>query len=174
MSTSGEQSRDLKKITNENNLQVSFCKRRQALFKKASKLCTLYGVEMAIIVLSPSQNFFSFGHPSVEDVIERYLPHDLPQPAQTMLCIEAPRNVNVGELNAQLSRVNNKFDSEMKKNEKLNRLHKVALTQISGAGHIEDMDMPQLEHFKAALEELRRKIKCYYDGIVDEGAVTGA
>ncbi|XP_057439623.1 agamous-like MADS-box protein AGL62 [Lotus japonicus] len=129
---------------------------------------------MAIIVQFPSLNFFSFGHPSIEGTIERYLSQGLPQPAETMLCIEPSRNINNGELSTQLSQVNNKFGTERNNNDELNRLQKVAMTQISGTDLIEDMDMPQLEHFKETLEELQRKVRFYYNGIVDEGVVIGA
>ncbi|KAK7308801.1 hypothetical protein RJT34_05049 [Clitoria ternatea] len=43
---------ELKKMTKESNLQVTFSKRHSGVFKKASELCTLYGAEVGLIVFS--------------------------------------------------------------------------------------------------------------------------
>ncbi|CAI9089824.1 OLC1v1024464C1, partial [Oldenlandia corymbosa var. corymbosa] len=63
---------DMVKMTNENNLQVTFSKRRVGLFKKASELCTLTGSEFAIVVFSPGSKVYSFGSPSVSHILEKY------------------------------------------------------------------------------------------------------
>ena len=73
----GRQKVAMVKMENESNLQVTFSKRRSGLFKKASELCTLCGAQLAIVVFSPGRKVFSFGHPSVELVIDRFLnPHN--------------------------------------------------------------------------------------------------
>jgi hypothetical protein len=64
---------EMKKISKESNLRVSFSRRRSGLFKKASELCTLSGAEVALVVFSPSEKVFSFGHPNVDTIIDRYL-----------------------------------------------------------------------------------------------------
>ncbi|RAL52109.1 hypothetical protein DM860_014936 [Cuscuta australis] len=69
----GRQKIKMAKIEVKNHLQVTFSKRRSGLFKKASELCTLCGVEIAIIVFSPAGKVFSFGHPHVESIIDRFL-----------------------------------------------------------------------------------------------------
>ncbi|CAN1769992.1 Agamous-like MADS-box protein AGL28 [Linum perenne] len=53
-SSSPPQKMSIKKILNKSNLQVTFSKRRAGLFKKASELCTLCGVEITVIVFSPA------------------------------------------------------------------------------------------------------------------------
>ncbi|XP_074361203.1 agamous-like MADS-box protein AGL61 [Apium graveolens] len=68
----GRQKIKIAKIERKNHLQVTFSKRRSGLFKKASELCTLCGVEIAIIVFSPAGKVFSFGHPNVEGIIDRF------------------------------------------------------------------------------------------------------
>ncbi|KAF7127889.1 hypothetical protein RHSIM_Rhsim11G0149200 [Rhododendron simsii] len=45
----GRQKIKIAKIEIKNHLQVTFSKRRSGLFKKASELCTLCGVEIAIL-----------------------------------------------------------------------------------------------------------------------------
>ncbi|RDX84930.1 Agamous-like MADS-box protein AGL62, partial [Mucuna pruriens] len=57
---------------NEWNLRVMFLKHRIGVFKKASSLATLCGVDLAVIVFSPANRLFSFGSPSVHSIIQRY------------------------------------------------------------------------------------------------------
>lgn len=63
----------IKKIEKCSNKQVTFSKRRAGLFKKASELCILCNVNIAIIVFSPAEKLFCFGHPDVEGIVGRYL-----------------------------------------------------------------------------------------------------
>lgn len=101
----GRQKVEMVKMPNESNLQVTFSKRRTGLFKKASELCTLCGADVAIIVFSPGKKVFSFGHPCVETVVDRFLTRNPPQISGTMQLIEAHRNATVRELNMQLTQV---------------------------------------------------------------------
>lgn len=66
----GRRKVEMVKMTNESNLQVTFSKRRSGLFKKASELCTLCDVEIALIVFSPSGKVFSFGHPDINILLD--------------------------------------------------------------------------------------------------------
>ncbi|KAJ6866298.1 agamous-like MADS-box protein AGL62 [Populus alba x Populus x berolinensis] len=99
----GRQKLEMVKIPNESNLMVTFSKRRSGLFKKASELCTLCGAEVSMIVFSPGKKVFSFGHPSVEKVMERYVSGNIPQNSGAFHLIEAHRNARVHELNMQLT-----------------------------------------------------------------------
>nr|XP_043635125.1 agamous-like MADS-box protein AGL62 [Erigeron canadensis] len=72
--TKGRQKIDpTKKIVNPSSLQVAFSKRRTGLFKKAAELCVLTGAQIAILTQSPGGRIFSFGHPNVDVVIDRFL-----------------------------------------------------------------------------------------------------
>ncbi|MCL7047308.1 hypothetical protein MKW94_019744 [Papaver nudicaule] len=64
---------DIKPIDNKANRQVTFSKRRNGLFTKASELCVLCGAELAIIVFSPARKAFVFGHPDPRYIINRFL-----------------------------------------------------------------------------------------------------
>lgn len=64
----------MKKIEKKSSLQVAFSKRRGGLFRKATELSVLCGVEIAILVKSPAGKLYSFGHPSVEALINRAAP----------------------------------------------------------------------------------------------------
>jgi hypothetical protein len=56
-------------------------------------------------VFSPGKKTFSFGHPSVEKVAERFISGNTPQILGAFQLIEAHRNARVCELNMQLSQV---------------------------------------------------------------------
>ncbi|KAL6659204.1 hypothetical protein ACP70R_003244 [Stipagrostis hirtigluma subsp. patula] len=70
--TKGRQKIEIKPIQNEEARQVCFSKRRANLFKKASEISTLCGGEVAIVIFSPGGKSFSFGHPSVCSVVDRF------------------------------------------------------------------------------------------------------
>ncbi|XP_057426583.1 agamous-like MADS-box protein AGL61 [Lotus japonicus] len=157
---------EIKKIIKESSRQVTFSKCRNGLFKKASELCTLCGVELVLIIFSPSGKVFSFGHPGVEDVIQRYLSQDPPPTSEIMWYIQVQRNANVCELNAQLSNINNHVDASKNYGKELNRLLKEAQAQLWWARQVEEMDKPQLEKYRAILYELKKLVTSY-------GAIVG-
>nr|GMC46584.1 agamous-like MADS-box protein AGL62 [Ipomoea batatas] len=122
----GRQRIEMVKIERKSNLEVTFSKRRCGLFKKASVLSTLCGADVAIIVFSPAGNkVFSFGHPTVEAVVERFLGEDNPAPVNetgggalaTEQFIEAQRNARVQELNVELTRLEAVLEFEKKRGE---------------------------------------------------------
>ncbi|CAA0828644.1 Agamous-like MADS-box protein AGL62 [Striga hermonthica] len=77
----GRRKVQLVKIVNQNKLQVTFSKRRAGLFKKASELSTLCGAQAAIVVFSPRNRAHSFGHPSVDAILDRFLNENHSSPA---------------------------------------------------------------------------------------------
>ncbi|KAF5746121.1 putative Triacylglycerol lipase 2 precursor [Tripterygium wilfordii] len=96
----GRQKIAIAKIPKKNHLQVTFSKRRAGLFKKASELCTLCGVEIAIIVFSPANKAFSFGHPEVESIMDRFLSRNPTPDSGTHQLLEAYRNANMPKTEA--------------------------------------------------------------------------
>jgi hypothetical protein len=64
---------EIKKIENPSARQVCFSKRRGGLIKKASELSILCGSEVGVIVFSQAGKAFSFGHPSIDYVIDKTL-----------------------------------------------------------------------------------------------------
>lgn len=101
----GRQKLEMVKIPKESNLLVTFSKRRYGVFKKASELATLCGAEITLIVFSPGKKVFSFGHPSVETVIDRFFTRNPPPTSGALQLIEAHRNARIRELNIQLTQV---------------------------------------------------------------------
>ncbi|KAK0592473.1 hypothetical protein LWI29_037788 [Acer saccharum] len=69
----GRKKIEIKKIENKFSRKVTFSKRRKGLFKKTEKFCQLTDAEIAIIVFSNKGRLFSYGYPSVEHVVNRFL-----------------------------------------------------------------------------------------------------
>ncbi|XP_021907115.1 MADS-box transcription factor 6-like [Carica papaya] len=155
----GRQKVEMAKMNNESNLQVTFSKRRAGLFKKASELSTLCGAKIAIIVFSPGQKVFSFGHPFVQTVLERFVSGNPPQAASgTMKLIEAHRNTSVRELNMQLTQVLNQLEIEKKRGEELNHMKKANKNQCWWMARKNDMSLTQLQQLKASLDEQKKNV----------------
>ncbi|KAG8375083.1 hypothetical protein BUALT_Bualt10G0063300 [Buddleja alternifolia] len=64
---------EIKAIEDKAKRHTTFTKRRQGLFKKVKDLCYLCDAEAAVIVFSKAGNLYGFGHPEVDDVVDRYL-----------------------------------------------------------------------------------------------------
>ena len=62
-----------RRIEYEDARHVCFCKRRVGFFSKATDLAVLTGTQVAALAFSPGGNDFSFGHTSVDSVVERFL-----------------------------------------------------------------------------------------------------
>ncbi|KAI5001334.1 hypothetical protein ZWY2020_025984 [Hordeum vulgare] len=69
----------VRRIKHEDARHVCFSKRRQGFFSKASDLAVLTGAHVAAVAFAPGGTAFSFGHPSVDSVVERFLTGDGPR-----------------------------------------------------------------------------------------------
>uniref|UniRef100_A0A0E0N8A2 MADS-box domain-containing protein n=1 Tax=Oryza rufipogon TaxID=4529 RepID=A0A0E0N8A2_ORYRU len=99
----GRQKIEIRRIESEEARQVCFSKRRAGFFKKASELSILCSADVAAVVFSPAGKAYSFGHPSVECLLERFLP-DSSSGAAARVRRGANNNGGggmVGELNRQ-------------------------------------------------------------------------
>ncbi|KAL5716533.1 Agamous-like MADS-box protein mads1 [Ranunculus cassubicifolius] len=63
---------EIKRIENTTNRQVTFCKRRNGLLKKAYELSVLCEAEVALIVFSNRGRLYEYSNNSVRKTIERY------------------------------------------------------------------------------------------------------
>ncbi|XXG90343.1 hypothetical protein AAC387_Pa12g2129 [Persea americana] len=63
---------EIKRIENTTNRQVTFCKRRNGLLKKAYELSVLCDAEVALIVFSNRGRLYEYSSNSVKATIERY------------------------------------------------------------------------------------------------------
>ncbi|KGN65590.1 floral homeotic protein AGAMOUS-like isoform X1 [Cucumis sativus] len=63
---------EIKRIENTTNRQVTFCKRRNGLLKKAYELSVLCDAEVALIVFSSRGRLYEYANNSVRATISRY------------------------------------------------------------------------------------------------------
>ncbi|KAI9120414.1 hypothetical protein K1719_007447 [Acacia pycnantha] len=63
---------EIKRIENTTNRQVTFCKRRNGLLKKAYELSVLCDAEVALIVFSTRGRLYEYANNSVKATIDRY------------------------------------------------------------------------------------------------------
>ncbi|PWA89430.1 AGAMOUS-like 61 [Artemisia annua] len=154
----GRQKIKIAKIQIKNHLQVTFSKRRSGLFKKASELCTLCGVEIAIVVFSPAGKVFSFGHPKVESVVDRFLARNPNLNTTRLHPVEAHRIASIPELNMQLTQMLNELEAEKKRTETLDEMRKTSRSQFWWEAPIEDLSLHELEQLKDSMEELKKTV----------------
>ncbi|KAG5399676.1 hypothetical protein IGI04_014283 [Brassica rapa subsp. trilocularis] len=63
---------EIKRIENTTSRQVTFCKRRNGLLKKAYELSVLCDAEVALVVFSTRGRLYEYANNSVKGTIERY------------------------------------------------------------------------------------------------------
>lgn len=63
---------EIKRIENTTNRQVTFCKRRNGLLKKAYELSVLCDAEVSLIVFSSRGRLYEYSNNSIKASIERY------------------------------------------------------------------------------------------------------
>nr|ASZ79978.1 MADS75-2 [Bambusa multiplex] len=72
MPSAGRQRIPMRRIEKEESRQVTFSKRRNGIYKKASELSMLCGAH--IVVFSSAGRAYVFGDPSVNYILHQYLP----------------------------------------------------------------------------------------------------
>ncbi|CAH1438387.1 unnamed protein product [Lactuca virosa] len=154
----GRQKIEMKRITNESNLLVAFSKRYAGLFKKASELCTLCGVEMVIIIFSPTKKVFSFGHPSVYSVLDRFLEQSHPSRSRSRAyqIMQHYRNSNIRELNMQLTNLLGQLEVEKKTSKEHKKTRNMRHEDYWWDAHLENLRVEELETLKDAMLELKK------------------
>ncbi|KAJ4885014.1 Agamous-like MADS-box protein AGL1 [Raphanus sativus] len=63
---------EIKRIENTTSRQVTFCKRRNGLLKKAYELSVLCDAEVALVIFSTRGRLYEYANNSVKGTIERY------------------------------------------------------------------------------------------------------
>ncbi|KAF5744207.1 K-box region and MADS-box transcription factor family protein isoform 1 [Tripterygium wilfordii] len=82
---------EIKRIENTTNRQVTFCKRRNGLLKKAYELSVLCDAEVALIVFSSRGRLYEYSNSNIRSTIERY----------KKACSDSSNSNSVREINAQ-------------------------------------------------------------------------
>ncbi|XP_065871879.1 agamous-like MADS-box protein AGL61 [Euphorbia lathyris] len=167
--TLGRQKIPIQKIQNKNHLQVTFSKRRSGLFKKASELCTLCGVEIAIIVFSPANKPFSFGFPEVDSILDRYLPLNPHFPTSNEgQIIKDCANAKVNDLNLELTKILNDLQTEKKRGEELDKLREFGQNMYPWQKPIDELGSDELNQLHHGLVQLKQKVELEINNIINQ------
>ena len=155
--TLGRQRIEVKELEGSKR-QVTFSKRRAGLFKKASELCVLCGAEVALMVLTPKQKAYCFGHPDVDTIINRYLSQNNNSFAHS----SSQSYVPVDEFNRQYSESEKELEKEKRRMAEI-EMKKVG-EEKSGGGFWwdevldEKMGIEEMNEYMWALKEVRKKV----------------
>ncbi|KAI8532589.1 hypothetical protein RHMOL_Rhmol11G0225300 [Rhododendron molle] len=166
----GRQRIAMARIENESNLQVTFSKRRSGLFKKASEIATLCGVEVVIIVFSPGHKVFSFGHPSVEEITNRFLNRTPPPSSPTDPLMEAHRNACARDLNIKLANIQAMLEVERQRATALD--HAMALSRsrrkCQWKAPLQELNLDELMELEGAMEGLKANVEKQIEKLTQE------
>ena len=160
--TKGKQKIEMKKIDKEVNRLVTFSKRRSGINKKASELVTLCGAEVGVVVFSPAGKSFSFGHPSVESVANRFLKQNPPQAQEdsSTHTLEAQYwRVRINELNQQCDEFLRQLEAEKDREKALQKLKKARENRGWWEVPSEELNFQELQQMNESLKVLH-KVLC--------------
>ncbi|XP_024992412.1 agamous-like MADS-box protein AGL62 [Cynara cardunculus var. scolymus] len=146
--TKGRQKIEIVKITDDKSLAVTFSKRRSGIFRKFSELGTLCGAETAIVIFSPTGKPYSFGHPDVETIVDRYLVSSHFE--------ESHPNANTEALTRQLADMLGHLEVQKKVGKELDEIKKARERSYWWGAPTETLGFEELEKLKVALLELKK------------------
>ncbi|KAK9081627.1 hypothetical protein Syun_031410 [Stephania yunnanensis] len=159
-SSTGRKKIPMKKIEKPEHLQVAFSKRRVGLFKKAHELCVLTGAKVAIIVFSPGDRPYSFGHPSVDSVLDEFL-HNGNLLEEYDLLLELNQGSNINKLKDEYNELMDALQVENKKKEKLKKAIAKAKAKAkeSDVTRVEKLELNELKKLKKSMEGIQKQIR---------------
>ncbi|KAK9084248.1 hypothetical protein Scep_030719 [Stephania cephalantha] len=150
----GRQKIEIKRIVQEESRQVTFSKRRSGLFKKASELSILCGVEVVIIVFSPAGKAFSFGVPNVDSLIDRFTYSSSSESHGDGHYKKGSNKER--ELNRECMDLLNQLENEKNIGEK--KKSEVNEQQLKWQAHIDSLGVHELKQVLAELEEFKKNL----------------
>ncbi|CAN1808547.1 Agamous-like MADS-box protein AGL29 [Linum perenne] len=161
--TKGRQKIPLQKIEDPIGRAITFSKRRRGIYKKASELVTLCGAEVGVMFFSPAGKPFTYGYPSIDSIVERFIRHPLPPPPIDRQSLAIQRFVGVRsrvmieELNQQHNEVAAEVEAEKQKGKTL----KEKLMALGGSMFVKPiskMRLDELHEMKERLLMLQREL----------------
>ncbi|KAM3240319.1 hypothetical protein ACQJBY_053790 [Aegilops geniculata] len=148
--TQGRKKIPMERIEDANRLQVCFSKRRKGLVKKAFELSVLCGAQVALIVFSPAGKPYTYGHTSVDAVLDRFL---LSSPGDAEAAEAASQQTDLSELLRQEEELIKARDAEARRGKELQAEVRAAGVWIDG--DMRRWELPELEAALAALERVQ-------------------
>lgn len=162
--TRGRQKLKMVKIQNEQNRRVTFSKRRLNLFKKASELVSMCAAEVALIVFSPMGKIYTFGHPTVQTIIQKYLgnvpTNHHPSSNRRDFMADAQRAILAVDLSHELKSKEKQLEREKKAGEIMDvKIKNSPLYELwNRFSSVDELNLAELFKLKMALEKLKMEI----------------
>ncbi|CAN6360616.1 unnamed protein product [Urochloa humidicola] len=171
----GRQKIEIRRIESDEARQVCFSKRRAGLFKKASELSILCGADVAAVVFSPAGKAFSFGHPSVESILDRFLDTS---PGSGAGASSAAGDRAVSELNRQYGELRAQLDAEKARQERADETIRKERAARSQAMAWIDADLGAMGHddlvtFWGALIGVQAAVAASADQLLRDALLVG-
>ncbi|XP_075498016.1 agamous-like MADS-box protein MADS1 isoform X1 [Primulina tabacum] len=133
---------EIKRIENTTNRQVTFCKRRNGLLKKAYELSVLCDAEVALIVFSSRGRLYEYANNSVRATIDRY----------KKASSDPSNSVSTSEANTQF------YQQEAAKLRRQIREIQTSNRQILGEG-VSSMSLKELKNTESKVEKAISRIR---------------
>ncbi|KAL9679187.1 hypothetical protein QQ045_017043 [Rhodiola kirilowii] len=165
-----------KKIENKNDRMTTFCKRRTGLFRKANEICTLCAVQMALIVISPTNKTYTFAHPNIDVVLDDFLANNrsdanvVPKRAHREHLSRVRNSATVEKLCEKLAKVKNEVNAAAKFGYQLDKIVNGSKNKSWWSKSLGDMNVSELEEYKNAMEELVAAVPACTAGHIDTGS----
>ncbi|CAA0813294.1 K-box region and MADS-box transcription factor family protein [Striga hermonthica] len=133
---------EIKRIENTTNRQVTFCKRRNGLLKKAYELSVLCDAEVALVVFSSRGRLYEYANNSVRATIDRY----------KKASADSSNSVSTSEANTQF------YQQEANKLRRQIREIQASNRQILGEG-VSSMSLKDLRGTESKIEKAIARIR---------------
>ncbi|KAL4566250.1 hypothetical protein LXL04_030363 [Taraxacum kok-saghyz] len=134
---------EIKRIENNTNRQVTFCKRRNGLLKKAYELSVLCDAEIALIVFSTRGRLYEYANNNMRSTIDKYKKATSNTPNSTC---------SLQETNAQF------YQQESKKLRQQIQMRQNSNRHLMGEG-LDCLNMKELKQLETRLERAISRIR---------------
>ncbi|ERN04769.1 agamous-like MADS-box protein AGL62 [Amborella trichopoda] len=141
--------KEITRISDKNKRHVSFSKRKGGLFKKAGKLASLTGAEVGIMIISEGGRLFTYGSPSIDDIITKYL--------QGPQLLNESHRKHLQCLSTLHSKIQSQFEDATELFNDLQTLKEKWVKLDMHSKDIFEMEIQELKEYVSFLQVLREK-----------------
>ncbi|GLT44224.1 hypothetical protein SLA2020_181350 [Shorea laevis] len=139
--------------------EVAFSKRCSELFKEASELSTLCAVETALVIFSPEGKAFSFGHPSVDSVLNRLVNSGKPD-SDSSQHAQDDDEATLEELTKKCSALLEELEAAQKRNDKLKEMLEEDQRRMNLLTRpLDELSIEELKMVTSIADELLEKVE---------------
>ncbi|KAI6705576.1 hypothetical protein NL676_008538, partial [Syzygium grande] len=150
---------EMRQVENKEDKLITFSKRRSGIYKKASELVTLCGSEVGVAIFSPTGKPYSFAHPSIDSIGNRFLNPNHPQNDGADTLVESYRRLRINELNQQHEELIDQVTDDRAQGKMLKRVTEGRDGEGWWEAPMEELNLEELKQMKAQMLELRRNLR---------------